>query len=243
MENSSFIKKALHGIPVLITWLFILAGAVEAVWGLAQVYGFTASKHSLYALTGSFYNPGPYSGFLAMTLPVCLYEWLKRRKEKKTAAYYVALSVLLLLICVLPAGMSRSAWMAGAVSSAYIAYMHYRKGIHAYIRCHRRRTKAGTILLILLAGGILAGVYLMKKDSADGRLLMWKVSVHAIAGQPWRGYGWDGVPGAYGQAQEDYFSAGNYTETEERVAGSPEYVFRFFWLCLKMGVLRLSQSF
>lgn len=37
MENSSFIKKALHGIPVLITWLFILAGAVEAVWGLPGV--------------------------------------------------------------------------------------------------------------------------------------------------------------------------------------------------------------
>ena len=115
MENSSFIKKALHGIPVLITWLFILAGAVEAVWGLAQVYGFTVSKHSLYALTGSFYNPGPYSGFLAMTLPVCLYEWLKRRKEKKTAIYYIALSVLVLLICVLPAGMSRSAWMLSLI--------------------------------------------------------------------------------------------------------------------------------
>lgn len=225
------------GICLFITWLFILAGAVEAVWGLAQVYGFTASNHSLYALTGSFYNPGPYSGFLAMTLPVCLYEWLKRRKEKKTTAYYVALSVLLLLICVLPAGMSRSAWMAGAVSSAYIAYMHYRKEIHAYIRCHPRRTKAGTILLILLAGGILAGVYLMKKDSADGRLLMWKVSVHAIAGQPWRGYGWDGVPGAYGQAQEDYFSAGNYTETEERVAGSPEYVFNeYLQVAMAWGV-------
>lgn len=152
-------KIMASGICLFITWLFILAGAVEAVWGLAQVYGFTASNHSLYALTGSFYNPGPYSGFLAMTLPVCLYEWLKRRKEKKTTAYYVALSVLLLLICVLPAGMSRSAWMAGAVSSAYIAYMHYRKEIHAYIRCHPRRTKVGAILLVLLAGGMLAGVY------------------------------------------------------------------------------------
>ena len=29
MENSSFIKKALHGIPVLITRLFILAGAQQ----------------------------------------------------------------------------------------------------------------------------------------------------------------------------------------------------------------------
>ena len=133
--------------------------------------------------------------------------------------------------------MSRSAWMAGAVSSAYIAYMHYRKEIHAYIRCHPRRTKVGAILLVLLAGGMLAGVYLMKKDSADGRLLMWKVSVHAIAGQPWRGYGWDGVPGAYGQAQEDYFSAGNYTETEERVAGSPEYVFNeYLQVAMAWGV-------
>lgn len=89
----------------------------------------------------------------------------------------------------------------------------------------------------MLAGGILAGVYLMKKDSADGRLLMWKVSVHAIAGQPWRGYGWDGVPGAYGQAQEDYFSAGNYTETEERVAGSPEYVFNeYLQVAMAWGV-------
>ena len=105
-------KIMASGICLFITWLFILAGAVEAVWGL-QSMCLTASNHSLYALTGSFYNPGPYSGFLAMTLPVCLYEWLKRRKEKKTTAYYVALSVLLLLICVLPAGMSRSAWMAG----------------------------------------------------------------------------------------------------------------------------------
>lgn len=63
------------------------------------------------------------------------------------------------------------------------------------------------------------------------------VSVRAIAGQPWRGYGWDGVPGAYGQAQEDYFSAGNYTETEERVAGSPEYVFNeYLQVAMAWGV-------
>ena len=111
-------KKQYLSFPAIVTWVLIALGGIEAAWGMRQIYGLAVSNHSLYALTGSFYNPGPYSGFLAMTLPVCLYEWLKRRKEKKTAAYYVALSVLLLLICVLPAGMSRSAWMAGAVSSA-----------------------------------------------------------------------------------------------------------------------------
>ena len=54
---------------------------MEAVWGIRQVvYGFTYSNHSLYALTGSSYNPGPYSGYLAMIFPICLYEWLKRKE-------------------------------------------------------------------------------------------------------------------------------------------------------------------
>ena len=57
----------------------ILVGTIEAVWGLLQVYGYEPSNHSLYALTGSFYNPGPYSGFLAMCLPVALHEWLNRK--------------------------------------------------------------------------------------------------------------------------------------------------------------------
>jgi hypothetical protein len=54
----------------IITWLLIAFGVKEVVLGLLQVYGYEASNHSLYALTGSFYNPGPYSGFLAMCLPL-----------------------------------------------------------------------------------------------------------------------------------------------------------------------------
>ncbi|WP_455672699.1 O-antigen ligase family protein [Phocaeicola sp.] len=206
-------------------WCFILLGAVEAVWGLRQVYGFTYSNHSLFALTGSFYNPGPYSGYLAMVFPVCLYEWLRRRGGKKTIPYYIALSVVLLIICVLPAGMSRSAWIAAAVSSAYIAVMHFGQAIKDYIRNHRKRVWVGTAVAIVLGAFALGGIYLMKKDSADGRLFMWKVAARAVAERPWDGYGWDAVAAAYGQAQETYFETGSYTETEEHVAGTPEYVF------------------
>ena len=203
---------------IVLTWLLILAGAVETVWGLCQVYGYTSSNHSLYALTGSFYNPGPYSGFVAMCLPVCLHEWLKRGKS---IGGYVSLGVLLLMLCVLPAGMSRSAWIAVAVASAYIGWMHYRKEITAWIRKH----KVLTIGAVIVMSFALCGAYLLKKDSADGRLLMWKVAVQAIKEKPLTGYGWDYVAGAYGNAQERYFSKGEYTEQEERVAGSPEYVF------------------
>ena len=210
--------KLNEGILFLLTWLLILAGAIETVWGLCQVYGYTASNHSLYALTGSFYNPGPYSGFVAMCLPVCLHEWLKRGKS---IGGYIALGVLLMMLCVLPAGMSRSAWIAAAIASAYIGWMHYKKKITAGIRKH----KALTIEAVIAVSFALCGAYLLKKDSADGRLLMWKVAVQAIKEKPLSGYGWDYVAGAYGEAQEKYFSKGDYTAQEEHVAGSPEYVF------------------
>ena len=97
------IKECLSAV---VSWVFILYGGIEAVWGIRQVYGFTYSNHSLYALTGSFYNPGPYSGYLAMIFPICLYEWLKRKEGKKTIPYYVALAVMLLILCVfLPDGL------------------------------------------------------------------------------------------------------------------------------------------
>ena len=113
----------------IVTWVLIVLGGIEVVWGLRQIYGLAVSNHSLYALTGSFYNPGPYSGYLSMIFPLCLHEWLnlKERTERTWAEqgkYYVALGVMLLILCVLPAGMSRSAWIAAAISGTWVYGMH-----------------------------------------------------------------------------------------------------------------------
>jgi hypothetical protein len=37
-----------------------------------QLYGFTSSQHSLFKITDSFFNPGQYSGWLAMVFPMAL---------------------------------------------------------------------------------------------------------------------------------------------------------------------------
>ena len=206
-------------IRVVIIWLLILAGTMEAVWGLLQVYGYEPSNHSLYALTGSFYNPGPYSGFLAMCLPLALHEWLEGRRVWK----HLALSVLVLMLVVLPSGMSRSAWLAALVASGYVWAMHYPKAIARYWKAFL----AGGLLVILL--GI--GAYHWKKDSADGRLLMWKIAFTEVPAMI--GVGWENVAGAYGEAQERYFRQGKGTPQEERVAGAPEYVFNEY---LQVGI-------
>ena len=58
-------------------------GLIEAVSGIRQLHGFEGSNHSLFRLTGDFYNPGPYSGYLAMVLPVCLWMILRFDGYKK----------------------------------------------------------------------------------------------------------------------------------------------------------------
>ena len=213
------------GVKLLVAWSLILAGAIEAIWGLLQVYGYTPSNHSLYALTGSFYNPGPFSGFLSMCVPVALYEWLEGKRFWK----HLALAALVLMLVVLPSGMSRSAWLAALVASGYVWVMHYRKMVYRY----RKAVWAGCLLLIVL--GI--GAYHWKKDSADGRLLMWKIAAQAVAEHPWQGVGWEQVAGVYGDAQERYFASGMASVQEEYVAGAPEYVFNeYLQVALAWGV-------
>ena len=201
------------GVKMLVVWLLILAGAIEAIWGLLQVYGYEPSNHSLYALTGSFYNPGPYSGFLAMCLPLALHEWLEGKRIWK----HVALVAWVLMLVVLPSGMSRSAWLAALVASGYVLGMHYREKVCRYWKYFC----VGGLLLVVLG----FGAYHWKKDSADGRLLMWKVATQAVLEHPWQGVGWEYVAGAYGESQERYFASGKGTPQEEYVAGAPEYVF------------------
>ena len=212
-------------VTFIITWLLILAGSVEAVWGLLQVYGYEPSNHSLYALTGSFYNPGPYSGFLAMCVPVALHEWLEGKRIWKP----MALVALVLMLVVLPSGMSRSAWVAALVASGYVLGMHYREKVCRYWKYFC----VGGLLLVVLA----VGAYHWKKDSADGRLLMWKVATQTVFDQPWQGVGWEYVAGAYGDAQERYFASGAASEQEAHVAGAPEYVFNeYLQVAMAWGV-------
>lgn len=237
-------RKQHLSFPSIVTWVLIILGGVEAIWGLRQIYGLAVSNHSLYALTGSFYNPGPYSGYLAMIFPLCLHEWLNLKgKTERTWAeqgkYYMALGVMLLILCVLPAGMSRSAWIAAAISGIWVYGMHASWGskLKEFGRKYKKR-----VALACIVGGIILvmigyALFMLKATSANGRLFMWKISSMAIAESPVIGHGTGNFVSAYGRAQEDYFANGEYSETEELVAGSPEYAFNeYLQVAVEYGI-------
>lgn len=64
-----------------------------------------------------------------------------------------------------------------------------------------------------------------------------EISTRAIAESPVVGYGMGNFVLAYGRAQENYFANEEYSETEELVAGSPEYAFNeYLQVAVEYGI-------
>ena len=235
---------------------FMLMGCViwEAVVALDQLYGDGMSNHALYRFTGTFLNPGPFSGFLAIGVPLAVNGLLapsdspkggemrlpippRWRGNRKCIALALSLlrgvgrgfCLLTLILCLLllPAGMSRSAWGAAIAGAAAVYGMHRWESVREWcgtlLRSRKRLMAVGATLVLCV--GVGWGVFHLKEDSANGRLLMWKVACQAIAERPWTGYGTEGFPAAYAEAQERYFASGQGTEGERHVAGTPEHAF------------------
>lgn len=99
---------------------------------------------------------------------------------------------------------------------------------------------AGIFGIILLIGcGSL--IYTLKQDSADGRLLMWKITTKAICKQPIKGTGIGGFPAAYAKEQAEYMASGKATAHEKWIAGCPEYAFNeYLQTGLELGGIGLA---
>lgn len=193
--------------------LLLGAALAEAGYGMLQLCGVFPSLHHLFPISGSFYNPGPYGCFLALSFPLALAETFK----EKGFMTWLGSSVLLLDAVMLPLSMSRTAWTAAALGSVTV----FLPELIRFFRRSRLMIPFSAIILIFLS----ISLFTMKEDSARGRLLIWKVALQAVNPSPFAGVGPENVAGAYGEAQEAYFAEAERPEMDKKVAGAPEFVF------------------
>jgi len=232
-----------------ITIFFLFTCLVESLWGLRQLYGFEQSQHSLFRITGSFSNPGPFACYVAVVFPMAFYYALKYRICYKVKFHFRNIAIYLLWgmsaltvvfsILVLPAAMSRAAWLAGIGGSGMILLYFFAKSekIKTFvIRNSKTYILAVSIAIIsIITGGF--GMYQFKKDSADGRAFIWKNTIELIKQNPF-GVGIGNFSGSYGHVQAAYFESGKGTEDEKRVAGNPEYAFNeYLQICAEQGII------
>ena len=232
-----------------------LWGIAESCYGLLQVLGWRSSRHALYALTGHFQNPGPFGGFIACVMAVAV-GWLMRFRVKprmtkewsgmtKDSSLSLRMTVVVngiawvalgMGLLVLPASLSRAGWLGLAVALG-VEWMRspIRSGMTK--SCHSRaggnllRIGMGTVVVL----AFFVGAYLLKPDSALGRVHVWRMECRAIAERPWMGAGPGMGPWAYGEAQEAFFR--EHLETVSpasiRVAGCPDHAYNEY---LGLGV-------
>ncbi|MBR5989129.1 MAG: hypothetical protein IK003_06370 [Prevotella sp.] len=138
----------------------LLCGFYEVIIGGLQLVNGT-SRHNYYALTGTFQNPGPYSAILSMGLVMAC-------QAKKP--YWVPLIFAILL----PATWSRAALLSTAICLAIIYWEQWKQW--------RWWVAAGILCMA-------AALYFLKQGSADGRSIIYLISLLNISHSPIWGSG------------------------------------------------------
>jgi tetratricopeptide (TPR) repeat protein len=252
----------------LLSVFFMITGLAEAVWGLWQLYGIADSQHRIFSLTGSFFNPGPYAGWLAMVFPVavgCVAQCLTQKHArngifgfhkinresirklfsflKAQLPFWLKITVGILtvtsILLVLPASMSRSSWLAALGGTVFIgiAYCADNKNIKDYFRKHVRLTMLLSVAVCIIIAIAMTGLFMLKADSATGRVFIWKTTIRTITQHP-AGVGLGNFGGVYGEAQSAYFASGVSSEREQYVAGAVEYAFNeYLQICMETGII------
>lgn len=202
----------------------IAFGIWEALLGWGQLLGYTPSRHSLYPATGTFFNPGPFCGFLAMIMPLAVGCVLR---DGNRIMYWAGWLFILPALGIMPSLMGRTGWIAAAVGCLAVGF-----------GSGRIRRPDMLLSMIIVMGAVVVGLFVvwLKPASAFGRLLIWRDGLSAAMISPLTGVGWHGVGGALGAAQEAYFAA-NPSSALAAVAGTPEYAFNeFLQIAIAFGI-------
>lgn len=215
---------------IILLMICCLVAICESTLGIYQILLHQQSLFTRFTLTGSFSNPGPYGGLISILLAILgAYVLQNYNAQKWYDKALVILSSISCALCVIviPASMSRAAWLALGVAALVWGFKELR--LADWIKKHKAFAAIASVIVII----VMTGVFFLKKDSAIGRLHIWHMELRAIAEAPLSGHGKGTVLGIYGDTQAEYFAEKERPEIITKVAGCPEYAFNEY---LKIGV-------
>ena len=207
------------------TFAVMLCGIYQSCLVLGQLLGYEASNHLRFVVTGSFFNPGPCGIFLAGVFVLAV-AMMKKGYRKvgfnlMFVRYVTACVTFGVTLVALVPTMSRAGWIGALVGVMLL----YRREIVAWGNTRRRWVIGDGIVGMIV---VLMLFYLLKKDSANGRLFIWQNTVSAYWKTPLFGVGIDGFERAFAEAQHDYFEKEKVLEQDNRhveMAGVVESAF------------------
>lgn len=192
--SNNFRTKLYYGISYI-------AGA-EAIVCILQWFGVIFSMHPYFEVTGTNTNTNVTAMFLAMAFPAICYMIKVGKRPHKIAGIIILVLVLVALILL----QCRTAFLGVLVSSMVLLNAQYCFFQRIWNGKHKWLKGSIALIALVMVGIFLVFIYTAKKESADGRRLIWKVSTHMIQERPAFGYGYGRFERDYNIAQADYFA-------------------------------------
>ena len=180
-----------------VSFAVMFGGIYQSCLVLGQLLGYGISNHLRFVVTGSFFNPGPCGIFLAGVFVLAVAMMKKGYRKvgfNLMFVRYVTACVTfgVTLVAMIPT-MSRAGWIGALVGVMLL----YRGEIVSWGNTRRRWVIGGGIVGMII---VLTLFYLLKKDSANGRLFIWQNTVSAYWKTPLFGVGIDGFERAFAEA-------------------------------------------
>lgn len=223
---------------LLVSWGQVVYGGLQ--WG-----NYLPSLHPNLPVSGSFFNPAPYAGFLVTIFPIALVVTLKNDSEHKLWTLNKVLRMLAVLVAVgtvvlLPITQSRAAWIA-AIVGIIVVISHRFHLIHQLCIILNSWFKRMIALLISLitTGSLIVGLFYLRPDSVLGRLLISKINLRIIADNPWWGVGYGQYQTSFGKYQIAYFEQ-HPDDPLGMWSGNGEYAFNMLLqIAVEQGLIGL----
>lgn len=171
----------------------VIAAFFVALYGIAQYTGLLPHGGT-FKVIGNFDNPAGYASMLALSLPFIIYFTTFNMREIRIVAWIIC------SLCVI--GIIISASRTGIIATMIVSVLYVVNRYRNFITGISWWKRSLSIIIIAM---IVAGLYFIKKDSADGRILIWRCTWDMIKEKPLFGHGYKSFESEYMLYQANYF--------------------------------------
>lgn len=200
----------------------------QALYCIAQYFGSPENMDS--PAKGSFDNPAGLAVCLSAGLPFIIYFC----RDKNIFFRYMSV----FSSCIIGTAVLASESRAGFLSALIVSFLFF---LNRYLKIVIK--KRISWLLFVLVFVVLTGCYYVKKDSADGRILIWACTLQMIKDKPVFGHGIASFEKKYMLCQADYFEC-NPDSKYAYLADNVRHPFNEYLLILtEYGIIGLLVVF
>ena len=171
--------------------IFVI-GCAEMFYLLLQTCRIIPSHNLFFRLTGSFINPSNVGMLMSICIPIGFFYAIRQRDKSLKFIWLILTASMFVPIIKF---VDRTSLLATLTSILIILF--YRMN-NRYRRIYAFFCVVTAILGICI-------LYILEKDSADGRLFIWFIAILMIGKRPLLGYGLHGFSAHYMEHQADFF--------------------------------------